>query len=111
MSLVVSIQLVARKWTANEVSHIVANPLQSLVEQVERSGDKLESELVEETEVLIKEFKVHENLEKQLKAELAQSQASLAETKDQISALKQENETLNEQVHTCCSHASSSYNF
>ncbi len=73
--------------------------LQGLVEQVEEgSGSNLENELVKETEVLLQEFKVHEGVENQLRAELAESHAHLTGTKEQVAALTEENEVLTKQV-------------
>ena len=81
--------------------HQTFTSLQTLVEQVEGGGNhNLENELVKETEVLIKEFKVHESLENQLRAELSESHTQLAETKEQVATLRDENEALSKQVHT-----------
>ena len=71
---------------------------QGLVEQVEGGGSNLENELVQETEALLKEFKVHESMESQLRAELSESHAQLAETNEQVAALTEENEELTKQV-------------
>lgn len=68
--------------------------LQSLVQQVESGGDGLESELVQETEVLIKKFKDRESLENQLKAELTGRE-------EQVTNLREENQALNDQVILC----------
>ena len=72
--------------------------LQSLVEQVEGGDGNLESELVKETEVLLKEFKAHESVQNQLRAELSESHAQLTGTKEQVAALTKENEVLTKQV-------------
>ena len=73
--------------------------LQKLVQEVEGGGGGLETELVKETEVLIEEFKVRESLESQLKAELVENHALLAEQKERANALKDENEALTNQVY------------
>ena len=68
------------------------------MKQVEDGGQDIESELVEETEVLINEFKVRESLENQLKADLVKSQSSLAEMEEVIATLREENQALTDQV-------------
>lgn len=70
------------------------------MKQVEDGGQDIESELVEETKVLINEFKVRESLENQLKADLFKSQSSLAEMEEVIATLREENQALTDQVHT-----------
>ena len=78
-------------------SHALVS-LQKLVQQVEGGGVGLETELVKETEVLIEEFKVRESLESQLKAELVENHALLAEQKERVNALKDKKEALAIQV-------------
>ena len=72
--------------------------LQSLVEQVEGGDSNLENELVKETEVLLKEFKTHESVENQLRAELSECHAQLTGTRERVATLTEENETLTKQV-------------
>lgn len=85
------------EWHLVFLSHALISS-QKLVQQVEDGGDGLETELVNETEVLIEEFKVRESLENQLKAELVESHALLAEQKEQAKAMKDEKEALVNQV-------------
>ena len=68
------------------------------MKQVEGGGQDIESELVQETEVLINEFKVRESLENQLKADLIKSQSSLAEMEEEIATMREENQALTDQV-------------
>lgn len=78
-----------------------------MVEQVEDGGSNLENELVKETEVLLQEFKAHESVENQLRAELAESHAHLTGTKEQVAALTEENQALTKQVlqnNICINH-------
>ena len=80
------------------MEYIVQISFQALVQQVEGRSDNLESELVEETEVLIKKFRDHECLETQLKSELVESHTMLAKAEEQITTLRVDNKDLTDEV-------------
>ena len=74
---------------------------QTLVHQVESgagSSGGLESELIEETQALVEQFKAKENAEEEMRRAIARGQVLLGEKDGEIEGLKTERVALREQV-------------
>ena len=73
---------------------IFFDSLQSLVQQLEGEGAKVENELIEETQALIDTFKARESLEGDLKTQLLHAEGQLEERERLVQQLQADNETL-----------------
>ena len=73
---------------------IFFDSLQSLVQQLEGEGAKVENELIEETQALIDTFKARESLERDLKTQLLHAEGQLEERERLVQQLQADNETL-----------------